>query len=161
MEEKEIQNEVEIKKENVVKGIIGGLIGSLAGVLAIVLFSKLGYIASVAGLIMAVCTIKLYEKFAGSIGKKGIISCIVIMIIMTLVAENTAFTLQILKELKAEGVEGEFSYIFINLYKFMSLGYLNTSGYITDLIMIFAFNLLGSFGIFKNKFNELQNKKTS
>ena len=86
--------EKEIKKENVFKGIIGGLIGSLAGVLAIVLFSKLGYIASVAGLIMAVCTIKLYEKFAGSIGKKGIISCIVIMIIMTIVAENTSFTVK-------------------------------------------------------------------
>ena len=54
----EIQNEETRKNQNAAAGIVGALIGSLLGVLSIVIFGQLGYVASVSGLIMAVCTIK-------------------------------------------------------------------------------------------------------
>jgi len=62
-----------MNKENFLKGIIGRAIGSLVGVVAILFFYKLGYVATIAGLIMAVCTINLYQKFAGGIGKKELL----------------------------------------------------------------------------------------
>ena len=139
------------KKENVLLGIVGGLIGSLAGVAAIVLLSRVGFVASIAGLVMAICTIKLYEKFAGSISKKGIIICIVITLLMTLLAENLAFAWQVVRELDAQGYKGDFFDIFFNLYKYMSEGYFNNSTYFTNLGLVYLFNVIGAFSLFKTQ----------
>ncbi|MBR3116348.1 MAG: zinc ribbon domain-containing protein [Bacilli bacterium] len=139
----------EVKKENVLLGIVGALIGSIVGVGIVVLLSFVGFIASVAGLVMGICTLKLYEKFAGAISKKGVIICIVIMILMTVLAENIAFSIQVMNELGEKGYSGDFFDIFFNLYYYMGQGYLNTSTYVTNLVMVLAFNVLGSFGYIK------------
>lgn len=46
------------RTENVLGGIVGALLGSLLGVASIVIFSQLGYVAVVSGIIMAICTLK-------------------------------------------------------------------------------------------------------
>lgn len=146
-----------MKKENILKGIIGGFIGSLAGVVAIVLFSKLGYVAAIAGLIMAVCTINLYQKFAGGISKKGIIACIIIMIIMTVVGNNLAFSFALAGELKEYyNVDSSVTYIFFNLFSLMSEGLIVTSTYVGDLMLIVIFNLIGAVGTFKNQIKNIK-----
>ena len=144
---------IEPKNENVFLGILGALLGSIAGVVIIVLLSQVGFIASVAGLVMAICTLKLYEKFAGTLSKKGIIICIVIMVLMTVLAENIAFTLQVLREVKTYGGSVKFFDVFFNLYKYMGEGVLNTSTYVTNLLMVLGFNVLGAFGLIKGQLN--------
>lgn len=142
----------EVKNENVLLGILGALLGSIAGVVIVVLLSQIGFIASIAGLAMGICTLKLYEKFAGTISKKGVIICIVIMVLMTVLAENIAFSIKVLNELSEKGYSGDFFDIFFNLYKYMSEGYLNTGTYFINLLMVLAFNILGSFSYIKEQF---------
>jgi hypothetical protein len=102
---------------------------------------------------MAICTLKLYEKFAGTLSKKGIIICIVIMVLMTVLAENIAFTLQVLREVKTYGGSVKFFDVFFNLYKYMGEGVLITSTYVTNLLMVLGFNVLGAFGLIKGQLN--------
>ena len=157
-ESKKVENvSTESKKEKVFLGLIGAIIGSLAGALAIIVFAQLGYVASLAGVAMAFCTLFLYEKFAGTISKKGVIISIVVMIIMTLLAENASFSLQIVKELKEAGTNVSFIKVFTNLYKLMNAGYLNNGAYFGDLAMVYLFTILGAFGVLKTKLNVLKN----
>lgn len=142
----------EVKNENVLFGTLGALIGSVAGVVIIVLLSQVGFIASLAGLAMGICTFKLYEKFAGTISKKGVIICIVIMVLMTVLAENIAFSIKVINELSEKGYNGDFFDIFFNLYKYMSEGYFNVGTYVINLLMVLAFNILGSFSYIKEQF---------
>lgn len=146
-----------MNKEKFLKGILGGFVGSLVGVIAILFFYKLGYVAAVAGLLMAACTISLYQKFAGGIDKKGIIACIIIMIVMTIVGNNLAFTFALVDELKTYyDIEGDFMHIFFNLYSLMSEGLIETSTYVGDLIMILLFNIMGAVGVLKNQFKQIK-----
>ena len=48
------------KGENITGGLVGALLGSLVGVVSIIIFSQLGYVAALSGVIMAVCTLKGY-----------------------------------------------------------------------------------------------------
>ena len=52
----------EKKRENVPAGIVGAFLGSLIGVACAVLIGQLGYVASISGLVMAVCALKGYES---------------------------------------------------------------------------------------------------
>ncbi len=136
--------------ENFTKGILGALLGSLIGVALIILLSQLGFVASISGYVMAISTVYLYEKFAGYNSKKGIITCLIIMIIMTVLAVNISTTIQIMQELSADGHSGDALYIFFNLYSLMSKGYINVGGYMGNLIMILIFTGLGSYRTFSN-----------
>ena len=60
------------KKENVITGIVGALIGAAIGGASIVLLTQLGFIASISGLILAVCTLKGYELLGGKLSTKKI-----------------------------------------------------------------------------------------
>ena len=140
-----------VKTENMVMGIVGAVIGSLAGVISIIIFSSLGFVAAVSGLIMGASTLFMYEKLAGSISKKGIIICIVVMIIMVVLGENLAVSIA---AAKTAGVS--FFSIFKNLYSLLKLGDL-MGEYIGDLAMLYLFTALGAFGVIKTKLNSLKN----
>lgn len=90
------------KKGNVVTGIVGALLGSLIGVAIWTIIYQLGYIAGIAGLVMAVCCMKGYEKFGGKLNVLGIIISMGIAIVMLYVAENIAVALEMFNELKTE-----------------------------------------------------------
>ena len=141
------------KNENIFKGILGALIGSLAGVVLIVLLAQIGFVASVSGLVMAYAAVYMYEKFAGSISIKGIIACIVIMLIMTFFGVTLAVGVQIAKEYDVT-VLTVLKYFFPLLNTVPEL----KTAFIQDLLMILAFNALGCFSIFKSKINIIKNK---
>ena len=145
------------REENLLKGILGAFIGSLAGVLVIILFGKLGYVVSFAGLIMAAATIKLYEKFAGGISKKGIITCIIIMIIMTVIGNNLCFSIILVDELKAYNIDADIFDVFIRLYTLLQDGSASLSSYCTNLFMVLLFSILGSYGLLKDKIKLIKN----
>ena len=141
---------ITVGEENIGMGVVGAIIGSLVGVAAIILFEKLGYVASLSGLVMAICTFKLYEKFAKKISKKGIIICVVVMIIMTLIGLNAAISLEIVDGFKKQGFDVGFMEVFKDLYKLIESS--NTMGeYVKELLMVYAFSIIGAFGIIKNQ----------
>ena len=88
------------KSENVVGGIVGGLIGSLLGVLCIILLNQLGYMAALAGIIMAVCTLKGYEILGGKLSNRGIVISIVVMIVMIFVGDRLDWAILVSQQLE-------------------------------------------------------------
>jgi len=96
------QQEIKEKKGNIITGIVGALLGSLLGVVLWVIVYQVGYIAGIVGLVLAVCTIKGYEKFGGKLNIGGIIISMVIAVGMLFLAENIAIAIEIYNELKSE-----------------------------------------------------------
>ena len=76
------------KRENVPAGIVGAFLGSLIGVACAVLIGQLGYVASVSGLVMAVCALKGYELLGGSLTKKGALISSLLILVMTYLAHR-------------------------------------------------------------------------
>ena len=144
-------------KENIGKGILGSIIGSLVGAVIIIILSRIGFVASVAGLAMAYCTFYLYEKFAGSISKKGIIICIIVMIVMTFLAENMAVSMDISNELSKLGYKSfDTMYVFTNFFSLLEEGVIDSGTYAINLLMVYVFNAIGAFGIIKTKLNNVK-----
>ena len=77
---KDAQAATKAKKGNFLTGIVGALLGAAIGCVAWVLIYKAGFIAGIAGLIMAVCAMKGYELLGGHLDRKGVIASIVILI---------------------------------------------------------------------------------
>lgn len=147
-------------KENVLLGAIGAVLGSLVGVLAIVLLDRLGFVAAISGVVMAAGTILLYEKFAKSLSNKGIVICVVVMILMTLLAENIAFSIAVMQEAaKDYGVTLSFGEVFGNLYGLIAEDVIDGGVYAGNLGLVYLFNVLGAFGIIKSSFNKRKNNK--
>ena len=121
------------RRENVAAGIVGALFGSLVGAAAIVLVSRLGYVASVTGLVMAVCTLLGYEKLGGKLTKKGVVICSVIMLAMTY------WAILIMQE---------FDVPFFEAYQSISLlldyEAIEASVYWGNLALVYVFLLLGA-----------------
>lgn len=127
------------RKESVVAGIVGALLGSLVGAAAIVLVSRLGYVASVTGLVMAVCTLLGYEKLGGKLTKKGVVICSVIMLAMTYVANQMDWAILIMQE---------FGVPFFEAYQSISLlldyEAIEASVYWGNLALVYVFLLFGA-----------------
>lgn len=140
------------KKENVLMGILGAIIGSLVGAGAIILLSQIGIVASIAGVAMAFCTLTLYEKFAGNLSAKGIVICILVMLVVTFFAENLALSIQIAKDSSYDTF-----YIFKNFFKLISHAKV-VGEYIFNLVLVLVFTAGGAYGIIKNKLNDIKNK---
>ncbi len=122
------------KPENVPFGIVGALLGSLAGVLAIVIIGQLGYVAAISGLILAVCTVRGYEKFAGKMSYTGIFISIAVMIAMTFFGNRMDWAVFIMRELE------------VGIFEAYSLvpKLADESMYTSNLIMTGFFALIGS-----------------
>ena len=80
-----VHNEESQIKENVVAGIVGAFLFSLAGAVVYFLLYLVGYVASISGLVGAVCAVKGYALFSKKESKKGIvISAIIAVLVMVL-----------------------------------------------------------------------------
>lgn len=136
------------KRENVVAGMVGALVGALIGAACIILISQLGYIASVSGLVLAICTLKGYELLAGKLSGKGIVISIVLMLLTPYLADRIDWAILITQEWAEFGVTfGEAFVIFPELLKD---GTVEMGAYIKNLLMIYGFALLGAFSVVRN-----------
>lgn len=90
------------KRESAIAGTVGALLGSLLGVLSIIIFSQLGYVSVFSGIIMAICTLKGYEMLGGKLTKKGIIICVLMMLVMTYFGDRLDWAIVIARELEVE-----------------------------------------------------------
>ena len=138
------------KRENVVAGSIGALIGALLGAGCIILVSQLGYIASVSGLVLAVCTLKGYELLGGRLSGKGMIISILFMAITPYLADRIDWAILIMQELEAYKIT--FGEAFSAFPALLEDGSVEMGVYIKNLLMVYGFTLLGAFATLRNAF---------
>ncbi|MCM1182229.1 MAG: hypothetical protein NC337_02510 [Roseburia sp.] len=152
------ENEVKIQEKgsrrgNLVGGIVGAFLGSLIGVLCIVIFSQLGYVAAISGVIMAVCTVKGFELLGGRLNKVGIVICCVIMAVMTWFGNRLDWGILIMKESGMSIFDG-----FQAVPMFRATGRIENSNYLYNMGMTYLFTALGAIpsitSVVKNKKDE-------
>lgn len=127
------------KSENVVGGIVGSLIGSLLGVLCIILLNQLGYMAALAGIIMAVCTLKGYEILGGKLSNRGIVISIVVMIVMTFMGDRIDWAILVSQQL-----EMPLPMAFQAVPVLLAEEIIVPSAYWTNLVLLYVFMLGGA-----------------
>lgn len=136
------------KKENVIAGIVGACLGALIGGGCILLVSRLGYVASVCGLILSVCTVKGYELLGGKLSGKGIIVSIILMLITPYLADRIDWAI-LLMEAWGE-YEMTFAEAFAVFPELLKDGTVEMGTYIRNLLMIYGFALIGAFSVLRN-----------
>lgn len=136
--------------ENVVTGFVGALLGAVLGAASIILLSRLGYVASISGLILAVCTLKGYELFGKYLSKKGIIICILLILITPYIADRIDWAIMIHQSFSEYTVTDA----FLMVPEFIEVGAIEMSDYILNLVMIYGFAALGAFSTIKDLFKK-------
>lgn len=140
--------EVEFKQENMFTGIVGAVLGAVIGGAAIVLLGQIGIVAAIAGLILAVCTLKGYELLGKSRGTVGTILCVLLMLLTPYIADRISWALIIVRDL-----EVDFATAFASVHEVVELAEL-TGDYIKDLVLVYVFTALGAFGTLKSAFKK-------
>ena len=139
----QVPEEAPRKPENVVTGTVGAIIGAMIGGGCIILLSQLGFVASLSGLILAVCTLKGYELLGGRMSKKGIIISLILMLITPYLADRIDWAIVIMNAWSEEGVT--FGEAFAAVPFLIQEEAIAMSDYLTNLLMIYGFAVLGAF----------------
>ena len=135
-------------RENVALGFVGALIGALLGGASILLFSKMGYIASLSGVLIAFATLGGYRLLAKGMGKAGMIICIVLMLITPFLANALDLVLTLHEELSMYGMTmGDTASFLVEL---IGSDQEVLMAYLKDLGMLYLFVVIGAVGIVKN-----------
>ena len=134
--------------ENFLLGLIGALVGAILGGASIILLSQIGYIASISGFILAVCTLKGYELLGKRLSGKGIALCILLMIVTPFLADWIDWAIYLMRDYP----EYELTIVdaCIAMAGLMAEGYVDMAEYLKNLGMIYLFVVLGAFGTLKN-----------
>lgn len=140
------------KRENMFLGIIGAILGALLGGASIILFSQLGYVASISGVILAFCTVKGYELLGRSLSKRGAVICILLILVTPYLADRLDWAIMILKAYKEYGATIYTS--FLAVPDFLAEGIIDKSIYIKGLLMVYLFAALGAIGSLKDLFSK-------
>lgn len=140
------------KKENFVTGLVGAFLGALLGGGCIILLSQLGYVASLSGLILAVCTLKGYELLGGKLSTKGIIVAIILVLVTPYLADRIDWAILVMQEWADYGVT--FGEAFAVIPELVAEGAIEQGAYIKNLLMIYGFAALGAFSTLKNAFKK-------
>lgn len=135
MEEKEREK----RRESLVAGLVGAFLGSLLGMACIIVVSQLGYVASLCGVVMAVCTLKGYELLGSALSRKGAAAAGIITVVMTYVAYQIDCAIQV-----AVAAEVDVFLAFRNMGMLLKEGYLDTGTYWGGLVLLYLFTLLGA-----------------
>ncbi len=153
--------------ENVALGILGALLAAVAGAAAIALFTKMGYISSVGGLLLAFLTVFLYKKFSGGqIGTAGVLVCIALCIVAPYVGYRAGFAWEIgayndpyvTLFLNYLEIPHSFAGVFANFHKIVDA--LEMGGDVgKDLILLYLFTALGAFASFMDTFKKRKKAK--
>lgn len=126
-------------KENFGMGVLGAFLGSLVGVVVIIALSRLGIISAISGLVMSFAALKGYEKLSGASSKRGIAVAIVIMVVMTFVADWVDWGIVVAEELNMDLIKA-----IELLPKIVELGMIDMEGYLSNLVMLYVFVAVGA-----------------
>ena len=125
-------------KNNIWLGTLGAFLGSCIGGLSILLLGQLGIFSSIAGVILAVCTLFGFRKLGGKPAAGGLVICFIFMLIMPYLADRISWSLAIMK-----AFETDFWTAFTYTHSFIA----DYNAYVTDLAFLYAFTALGCLGI--------------
>lgn len=141
---------VEPPVENMVLGIVGAVIGAVLGAASIILFSRLGYVAAISGFILAFCTFKGYSLLGKNLSTKGIIICLILILITPFIADRIDWAILVQQNFSGYTL-GE---AFMAVPEFIEAGAIEMSDYILNLVMIYGFAALGAFDTVKKNFQK-------
>lgn len=131
----EIQEEENKKNENIIAGIVGALLGSLIGVISIVIVGQLGYVASICGLIMAVCTLKGYEFLGRRFSNIGIFISSIIILIMIYIGCQLDWAISIMSYYEVD---------IFTAFRAVIDGYIDMSAFKGNLMLLYLFAIIGA-----------------
>lgn len=142
---------------SMVKGLIGAFLGSLIGVVLWVVIYQMGYISSIAGIVMVVCAIKGYSLFGGKSSVVGIILVVLICVGMIYLAQSVSLAIEINKELGSV-----YDMSFFDAYKSIPV-FLEepeiSSAFYKDLLIGYVFMAIGSFSTIINMIKGISAEK--
>ncbi|MEG0296601.1 MAG: hypothetical protein RR620_07745 [Clostridium sp.] len=144
---------------SIVKGLIGAFLGSLIGVVLWVVIYQMGYISSIAGIVMVVCAIKGYSLFGGKSSVVGTVLVVLICVGMIYLAQSISFAIEIYNEF---GSIYEMSYF--DAYKSIPV-FLEepeiSSAFFKDLVIGYVFMAIGSFSTVINVIKGISAEKNN
>lgn len=141
------------KKENIIGGIAGAFIGTLLGAICIILLGQIGYVASISGLVMGVCTLKGYELLSGKLSIKGCIISSILIIAMVYISHRIDYAITIASYFDVDVITS-----FHAIPNLLSEAIIDGSSYYTNLAMVYVFTLLGAVPTISST---LKNQKAS
>ena len=140
------------RKENIVTGIVGAILGAAIGGASIVLLNQIGFVSSLSGLLLAVCTLKGYELLGGKLSTTGLIVSILLMLFTPYIADRISWALVLMEAFSAEGLG--FGTAFAAIPELLSLGMIEAFDFWKDLIVLYLFVILGAFSTVRGKFRK-------
>ncbi len=141
------------KREHPFFGTIGAILGAILGGASIILFSQMGYVAAISGVILAFCTVKGYELLGRRLTNRGAVICIILILIVPYLADRLDWAIMICKTI------GEFNgpmllAAFLSIPDLLAEGYIEQSTYTQSLVMVYIFAALGAVGSLKDLFSK-------
>lgn len=136
------------KSEFVITGILGAIIGAAIGAAVIILLSRLGFIASISGFILAICTLKGYALLGRRFSMTGFVVCMTLIVITPYLADRLDWAI-LLKESSPELSLWDAFKMIPDLIK---MDIIEKSVYIKNLVMLYLFAAIGAFNTVRSLF---------
>jgi len=155
-----MNNNQNVKSENVIAGIVGAFLFSLAGAAVWVVLDLIGFYAGISGLVGAVCAIQGYRIFSGKLSKKGVIIAAVIALLVLVLAWYGCFVKDLYQAYQEWYANGEVDYAptyfecFRVGYSFLSEPEI-AGQYFIGLLMGIGFAVIGSVRYIINAFRSV------
>lgn len=140
------------KREHPFFGTIGALIGALIGGASIILFSQMGYVAAISGVILAFCTVKGYELLGRRLTNRGALICILLILVTPYLADRLDWAMVICEAYGEYGAT--LLTAFLAVPDLLAEGYIDKSVYTQSLVMVYLFAALGAIGSLKDLFRK-------
>lgn len=139
------------KPVNIAAGIVGALLGVIIGIILWVIVYQMGYMASIVGFVMMICSFKGFELLGGRLNIPGIIICVVMDFIAVYFAHNIALAVAISQEFDI--------FSFGDAYKYISIAIQDSdvaAEYYRDLFMGYG---LTALAIIPSLINHIKSRK--
>ena len=145
---------VPVQREKVVTGIIGALIGAVIGGAVIILLGRLGYVASISGWILAVCTLKGYQLLGKGFSTKSLVICLILIVVTPYLADRVDWAMYVKEAWESWGDKISFGEAFALVPEIVASDAEIKAEYIKALVMIYIFAALGAFSTIKSLFTK-------
>ncbi|MCX4379974.1 MAG: hypothetical protein OSJ61_28130, partial [Lachnospiraceae bacterium] len=106
---------------------------------SMLLFNQMGYVASISGVILAVCVVKGFELLGGRLNKLGIAICCIIMLIMPYIGNRLICGVELAK-VRGFNVFDGFQAVSAQL----AYGMIDRDAYMMNLAMLYLFTIVGA-----------------
>ncbi|MBE6933825.1 MAG: hypothetical protein E7462_02055 [Ruminococcaceae bacterium] len=129
------------KKRNFWLGILGALVGALLGSGAIILLGQARVFSAIAGVAMAVLTLRFCYFFGGKLSNTSLVICLILMACSIYLADRVNWTIAIMRAYEGATPWASFCSVYALIEKI--------DDYITNLGFLYTFAALGCFWVLR------------